>query len=79
MKTPLTPLTELYLRWANSLSVLTGKPLPSSELPPKAELTPRAVQAAANEEWDNEGGTCKPAATPVALKSVTEQAPKLPL
>jgi hypothetical protein len=70
MKTPRQSLAVLYVKWANAgWSALTGRPPgPSSELPPKA------AQAAANQEWEAEGGSVKPAETPGA-----QPEPKIPL
>jgi hypothetical protein len=51
-------------------STLTGRP-PAA---PTQELTPKAAQVAADQEWEDEGGSCKPAKKPGA-----QPAPKIPL
>ena len=69
MKTTLETLTARYTEWLNtSWSMITGTPLPAKEPPPKA------AQAAAEQEWEDEGGSIKPAKKPQA-----EAASKLPL
>ncbi|MEO8145370.1 MAG: hypothetical protein ABI654_14260 [Betaproteobacteria bacterium] len=69
MKTYLETITERYTAWLNtSWSMLTGTPLPATD------PTPKAAQAAADQEWEDEGGAIKPAKNPAA-----EPAPKLPL
>ena len=66
-----TKLPELYARLAStSWAILTGR---QPEEPAK-ELAPKAAQAAANQEWEQEGGTVRlPERTD--LKAV----PKIPL
>ena len=60
MKPPLaTSFAAFYAQCVNTYwSMITGRvPAPV----PIKELTPKAAQAAANQEWEAEGGTCKPA------------------
>ncbi len=51
-------LPELYAQWVNTgWTILTGRP----PEPPAAQLPPKdAQQAAANQEWEDEGGSVKP-------------------
>jgi len=68
-----SPYTTIPARFTKALSagwsMLTGTPAPARVLTPKAE------QVAAHQEWEDEGGTCKPAEKP----ATTKPAPKLPL
>ena len=67
MKDPLTILPALYARLAkSSWARLTGEP-PA----PARELTPKAAQAAANQEWEHEGGNVTPLKKP-GMKAVPE-------
>jgi hypothetical protein len=69
------PQTSLYAKWVNTgWMVLTGRP---TELPAK-EAAPKAAQAAADQEWEDEGGSVKPAQKPGTEKKGTEPAPKIP-
>jgi len=71
MKSPLTTFSALYAECMNSYwSKLTGRP---PEAPAK-DLTPKAAQVVADQEWEDEGGSIKPAKKPAA-----EPAPKIPL
>jgi hypothetical protein len=63
MKNPPMTFPELYARWA---SVMLAGWLPQA---PAKDLTPKAAQAAANEKWEDEGGSV------TRLKVV----PKIPL
>jgi len=71
MKSLRTTIPALYTKWQNTYwSMLTGRP-------PAAlakELTPKAAQVAADQEWEDEGGSIKP-----AKKPATEPEPKTPL
>ena len=68
MKSPRATIAELYTECMNTYwSTLTGRPEP-------AKVTPKAAQVAADQEWEGEGGCCKP-----AKKPGTEPAPKIPL
>ena len=64
--------TSIPARFTKALStgwsLLTGTPAPVKP------LTPNAEQAVAHQDWEDEGGTCKPAEKPAA-----EPAPKIPL
>ena len=72
MKDIHTNLPELYARLAaTSWAILTGR---QPEEPAK-ELTPKAAQAAANQEWEQEGGSVKLPQEKTGLKAV----PKIPL
>jgi hypothetical protein len=70
MKTTDTIFPELS-QWVNTgWALLTGR---SPESPPK-ELPPKAAQAAANQAWEDEGGSViKP-----PKKPVTKEVPKIP-
>lgn len=61
MKTLHTTIPALYTKWVNTgWSILTGRPEPAKE------LTPKAAQVVADQEWEDEGGSCKPAKKPGA-------------
>lgn len=53
-----TPFTALYSQWLDSFwAMIPGaKPAGASE-----EMARRHEQVAANQEWEDEGGSCKPA------------------
>jgi len=69
MKSPYTTIPARFTKaLSTGWSMLTGTPVPAKVLTAKAE------QVAAHQEWEDEGGTCKP-----AEKLVTKPAPKLPL
>ncbi len=71
MKTPFTQFVALYTEWLNTgWTMLTGRP----PVAPTRELTPKAAQVAADQEWEDEGGSVKP-----AKKPGTEPQPKMPL
>jgi hypothetical protein len=73
MKTSGTTLTTFYSDWLNTiLSLLPG----GSAKAPAAEPTPKQEHVAATQEWEDEGGTVKP-----ADKAFAEPAPgpKIPL
>jgi hypothetical protein len=55
MKTPRPTFAAIYSEVvATGWSMLTGRP------PPPKELTPKEAQVAANQEWEDEGGSIKP-------------------
>jgi hypothetical protein len=55
MKIPSASFPELYARWKRaSWPLLTGRPGPSSEIP-------KPAQVAADQQWEGEGGSVKPA------------------
>jgi hypothetical protein len=69
MKNLQTTIPALYTKWVNtSWLMLTGRPEPAKV------LTPKAAQVAADQEWEDEGGSVKP-----AKKPGTEPGPKIPL
>ena len=69
MKSPYTTIPARFTKaLSTGWSMLTGTPVPAKVLTAKAE------QVAAHQEWEDEGGTCKPAEKPVM-----KPAPKLPL
>jgi hypothetical protein len=70
MKSPDTIQARFTKALSTGWSMLTGTPAPA----PAKVLTPKAEQVAAHQEWEDEGGTCKPAEKPAA-----KPAPKLPL
>lgn len=67
-----TPFAAIYARWLESLRAMIPGGKPSG---PPAEMTPRQEQAAANQEWEDEGGSIKP---PAEAKPVLASAPKIP-
>lgn len=70
MKPSLTTFAALYRECMSTYwSTLTGRP---PEAPAK-ELTPKAAQVVANQEWEDEGGSIKP-----AKKPATKPAAKIP-
>lgn len=70
-KSPLSSLTDLYTAWWKlGMTMFTGRPTE----PPKEPPTPKAEQAAANQEWEAEGGSVKAGIRPAG----TKPAPKLP-
>lgn len=71
MKPPPTTLPARYTKWLNtSWSMLKGK----LSTAPAKELTPKAAQVVADQEWEDEGGSVKQ-----AKKPRTEPEPKIPL
>lgn len=58
MKTPIMTFTALYIQWLDSFRGLLPGREPAA---PAGELTPKAAQAAADQEWEEEGGCIKPA------------------
>ena len=60
-----------YIEWLNTAwTVVADKP-PAA---PAKVLSPKAAQVVADQEWEDEGGSCKP-----AKETGTEPAPKIPL
>lgn len=51
-----TPFTAIYARWLESFRAL----IPGHAPAPAAEPTPKQEEAAAKEEWEDEGGSLKP-------------------
>ena len=71
MKTPRTTFAARYAGWLDDCrSMLTGRP-PAA---PAKELTPKAAQVVADQEWEDEGGCIKQ-----AKKPDLQPAPKIPL
>jgi hypothetical protein len=59
MKNPLETFTARYTEWVNTgWSMVTGTPLPAKQ------ATPKAAQAEAEQEWEDEGGSVKPEKKP---------------
>jgi hypothetical protein len=58
MKPPIMPFTALYTQWLDSFRVLLPGREPAA---PAGELTPKAAQSAADQEWEEEGGCITPA------------------
>ncbi len=57
MKSPLSTFTEIYIKWLDSFRVMLPGRDPAA---PADELTPKAAQTAAVQEWEDEGGCIKP-------------------
>ncbi len=73
MKLPVSPITAIYTEWLNSFRAL----IPGGSSPKPADtLTPKQEQVAANQEWEDEGGSVKP---PKVLDTEPAIVPKLPL
>lgn len=71
MKTPLTTFTAVYTEWLETFrSMIPG----GTHAAPAGELTPKAAQVVADQEWEDEGGSVKQ-----PKKPRTEPEPKLPL
>jgi hypothetical protein len=71
MKPPVTPFTAVYSQWLASFRAM----LPGFA-PPPAEAAHSALKkerVAATQEWEDEGGSVKPAPTPEV-----KDAPKIP-
>ena len=70
MKPIATPFTTVYTQWLDAFRAL----LPGFAPAAPAEQSPlKKERVAATQEWDNEGGTVKPAPVPEA-----KDAPKIP-
>jgi len=67
-----TPFTAIYAQWLESFRAMIPGGRPSG---PSEELTPKQEQAAANQEWEDEGGSIKP---PAPTKPVLSSVPKIP-
>ena len=67
-----TPFTAIYAQWLESFRAMIPGNRPSG---PSEELTPKQEQAAANQEWEDEGGSIKP---PAEAKPALAPAPKIP-
>ena len=72
MKPTATPFTAIYTEWMKSFLALIPGGLPAAG--PAEELPAKAAQVAAVQEWEDEGGSIKPAAP----KPGIEPAPKIP-
>ena len=71
MKPPVSTFTAVYTEWLDSFrAMLPG----GSRTAPAREPTPKEAQAAAHQEWEDEGGSIKP-----EKKPAQEPAAKLPL
>ncbi len=69
MKTPVSGFTVVYSAWLEAFrTMLPGWP------PTPKEPTAKEAQVAANQEWEDEGGSIKPA----EKKPGVEPAPKIP-
>ena len=67
-----TPFTAIYAQWLESFRAM----IPGGKTPgPSEELTPKQEQAAANQEWEDEGGSIKP---PAETKPDRAPGPKIP-
>ena len=70
MKPPAIVFAEIYLQWLDSFrAMLPGFAPPGAS----EEVVRRKQQIAANQEWEDEGGSIKPAPTPEV-----KHAPKIP-
>ncbi len=70
MKPPVTPFTAVYTQWLDSFRALFPGGAPAG---PSEAVARKREQVAANQEWEDEGGSCKPAPTPEV-----KDAPKIP-
>jgi len=57
IKTPSTPFTAIYTQWLDSFRMLIPGCAPAG---PSEEVIRRQEKAAANQEWESEGGCVKP-------------------
>lgn len=57
MKTSDTPFTAIYSLWLDCFRALIPGGMAAA---PSRELTPRQEQVAANQQWEDEGGSIKP-------------------
>ena len=75
MKKPDTPFTAIYAQWLMSFrSIFPGDGLSSEvTMPPTRPKPTKAAQAAAVQEWEDEGGSIKPVPVPEV-----KEAPKIP-
>ncbi len=64
--------SEYYVEWLESFRRM----LPGGAQPAAKDPSPKQAQVAANEEWEDEGGSIKPERKP-DLKAVSS-APKIP-
>lgn len=69
MKPTVTPFTAMYTQWLDSFRAMLPGGGPSAD----KTLPPKAAQAAAVQEWEDEGGSIKPVPTAEA-----KDAPKIP-
>ena len=69
MKPPVT-FTEIYAQWLDSFQLLFPG---GAAAGPSEAVVRRREQVAANQEWEDEGGSIKPAPT-----SEVKDAPKIP-
>jgi hypothetical protein len=54
---PVTTFSEYYMEWLEAIRAMIPG---GSQAAKPAEKTPKEVQAAATQEWEDEGGSCKP-------------------
>lgn len=75
MKTTLTPFTIVYAQWLDSFRA--NFPGGAPAIPPDIP-TPQQEQVVAKQEWEGEGGSTKPKATPDAKpkKATARSKPK---
>ena len=73
MKTTVTPFTAVYTQWLDSFRAMLPGYAPEAPAEQAGLTTLKQEQAAANQEWEHEGGSIKPAPTPEA-----KDAPKIP-
>ncbi len=73
MKTPDHPFTAIYTEWLDAFRGMLPGWHPTAT--PK-EPTAKEAQVAANQEWEDEGGTVRPAEKPALVPA---PAPKIPL
>ena len=67
-----TPFTAIYTQWLESFRAL----IPGNKKVTAAEkMTPKEALKQAKQDWEDEGGSCKPPAAEAGV----EPAPKLPL
>ena len=71
MKPTVTPFTEVYTQWLDSFRAMLPGYAPAAPTEP-ALTTIKQEQAAANQEWEGEGGSIKPPAPGIKV------VPKIP-
>jgi hypothetical protein len=67
-----TPFTAIYAQWLESFRAMIPG---GGRAGPSEDLTRKQEQVAANQEWEDEGGSIKP---PTATKPALAPAPKIP-
>ena len=73
MKPDVTPFTAVYTQWLDSFRAMLPGYAPEAPAEQPALTTLKKEQIAANEEWEHEGGSIKP-----APNSEARDAPKIP-